>query len=66
VSALNQPECGALHIAGDESVLSVYDVNRVSMLAFYSDPPSDGFDEMDAEVASFVDEVRSIQVGMER
>lgn len=57
--ALNQAECRIIHIVGDESVLSCYDVNGSSMVAFYSDPPSDGFDAMDAEVARFVDEVVS-------
>ena len=48
--ALNRAECRIIHVVGDESVLSCYDVNGSSMIAFYSDPPSDGFDGMDAEV----------------
>ena len=41
--ALNQADCHAIHVAGEESVFSCYDVNNL-MLAFYSDPPPDGFD----------------------
>ena len=54
VASLNQLDCHVIHVAGEEAVFSCYDVVTTaakskgepsrSMLTFYSDSPSDGFD----------------------
>eukprot|EP00617_Octactis_speculum_P003173 CAMPEP_0185780226 /NCGR_PEP_ID=MMETSP1174-20130828/98404_1 /TAXON_ID=35687 /ORGANISM="Dictyocha speculum, Strain CCMP1381" /LENGTH=139 /DNA_ID=CAMNT_0028469705 /DNA_START=6 /DNA_END=425 /DNA_ORIENTATION=- len=60
-TALSQLDCRAVHVAGEESVFSCYDVSQ-SMLAFYSDPPPDGFDTaaVDAAVAEVIEDLNAL------
>ena len=52
-ASLNQLDCHVIHVAGEDTVFSCYDLTTAtksnngpsgSMLAFYSDTPASGFD----------------------
>ena len=62
--ALNQ-DCSSIHIVGGESVLSVYDIwNTSTILAFYSEPPSEDFALLDDLVGKFISEFQAAEIGI--